>query len=400
MILSYSSLQAEYSFIRGFCALAEFRDPDTGIHLDRMSVYSRILAEELAEKPEVSGGRPWSEQIFLAAPLHDIGKIGIPDRILFKPGKLTREERLIMNTHASLGAEFLTRMRAPMGHDEPDYLEVGIQIAATHHERWDGMGYPLGLAGEEIPLAGRIVAVADFYDALTNPRVYRKRSFSHEEVAAMIREGAGTHFAPDVVAAFFSAEKGIMESLAQLRDPLLSRHRTNRPPSVEETVPSFLIVEDERASQQMLVRHFQRLGFPVRVVGDVAEARGLLEEDHFDVVILDIFLPGEPGTVLLHELAPKAPDTVVVVMTGLGDVHHSIEALKGGAYDFILKPLDMLYFEVAIERALGRQRLERENRAYQARLESLVAAQAGLFLNNTATSPASLVAGGLPSKDS
>ena len=167
---------------------AENRDNETGFHILRMSQISALLARKLG----------WSDQecelMLHASPMHDIGKIGIPDNILLKPGKLDPAEWQIMKTHAAIGAELLDG-------DDSDLLKLARTIALTHHEKWDGSGYPHGLAGEEIPLAGRIVAVADVFDALTSSRPYKK-GWPLEEAVGYIRDNAGTHFDPAVVAQF------------------------------------------------------------------------------------------------------------------------------------------------------------------------------------------------------
>jgi HD-GYP domain-containing protein (c-di-GMP phosphodiesterase class II) len=167
---------------------AEFKDDDTSAHIQRMSRYSVILAEALGlPEDEV-------EKIRFASPMHDIGKIGVPDYILFKPGKLTAEEFQKMKNHTVIGGKILENAKA-------EILKVSCKIAVTHHEKWDGSGYPNGLKGENIPLYGRIVAVADVFDALTTQRCY-KPAFPIEESIEIIREGRGRHFDPQVVEAF------------------------------------------------------------------------------------------------------------------------------------------------------------------------------------------------------
>ncbi len=191
---------------------AEFRDDDTGAHLLRMSHFAAAIASAMG-LPE-----PLCEQLLHAAPLHDIGKIGIPDDILLEPGPLGADAWVIMRQHPTLGSRVLE------GSDNP-VLQLAEVIARTHHERWDGSGYPAGLAGEDIPLVGRIVAVADVFDALTSRRPY-KRAFSVERATRIVREGAGTQFDPTVVGAFIDC----LDELVRLRlrfqrvegDPLLA----------------------------------------------------------------------------------------------------------------------------------------------------------------------------------
>ena len=175
---------------------AEYKDDDTAIHIQRMSRYSAILAEALGlSDSEV-------EKIRFASPMHDIGKLGIPDSILLKPAKLTAEEFKEMQNHTLIGGKILENAKA-------EILKVSEQIAMTHHEKWDGSGYPRRLAGENIPLYGRIVALADVFDALTTKRCY-KPAFSMEETMRIIKEGTGRHFDPKVVEAFEKSMDKIM----------------------------------------------------------------------------------------------------------------------------------------------------------------------------------------------
>lgn len=186
--------------------LAESRDPETGAHLERVRSYCRILAKDLAAQPKFRPvvGDEFVRLIYLTSPLHDIGKVGIPDCVLLKPGRLSDAEFEIMKTHASMGADTLDA--ALKTFPGVSFLEMARDIAATHHERFDGSGYPRKLAGEAIPLCGRIVALADVYDALTSKRVY-KAAFSHEIAKSMIVKDSGTHFDPDIVQAFLRNEK-------------------------------------------------------------------------------------------------------------------------------------------------------------------------------------------------
>jgi len=183
-------------------SLAEFRDADTGNHIQRTQEYVRTLAQWIAARP--GGPADLTEhaidELAKAAPLHDIGKVAIPDGILLKPGKLSPDEWRIMQTHAEHGADLLQRAIDRLGDDAGLMLTYGKQIARHHHEKWDGSGYPDGLAGESIPLPARLMAVADVYDALISVRPY-KRAMSHDEALAFIREGAGSHFDPHVVEA-------------------------------------------------------------------------------------------------------------------------------------------------------------------------------------------------------
>lgn len=190
--------------------LAEFRDPETGAHLERVRSYCRVLAQDLSTvekfRDQVDG--EFIRLIYLTSPLHDIGKVGIPDCVLLSPGRLNDREFEIMKTHAQLGAETLNA--ALQTFPGVKFLQMGRDIAATHHERWNGKGYPAGLCGESIPLCGRIVALADVYDAVTSKRVY-KAAFSHDIAKSMIVKDSGEHFDPDIVAAFLRTEERFLE---------------------------------------------------------------------------------------------------------------------------------------------------------------------------------------------
>ncbi|MGI9456239.1 MAG: HD domain-containing phosphohydrolase [Aeoliella sp.] len=205
---------------------AEYRDEETGNHVVRVGCFSRTVARELGLNGE------FVDNLFLGAPLHDLGKIGIPDRILLKPGKLNETEWQIMRRHSTIGAEILRdegkvkRVAAMFGGLQQDaaslnienpILETASSICLTHHEKWDGSGYPSGLAGESIPLESRIVAIADVYDALRSQRPY-KRPFSLEESLAILAQNVGKHFDPEVHAAFVSSIDTILAIEEELND--------------------------------------------------------------------------------------------------------------------------------------------------------------------------------------
>jgi putative two-component system response regulator len=204
------SLETRDMTIFALAKLAESRDPDTGHHLERVQAYSRLLAQELLR----SGAYPeqldagFVNLIFETSPLHDIGKVAIPDCVLLKPGRLSDEEFSIMKAHTTMGAETLAAAAGKF--PKAKYLLMAREIAESHHERWDGGGYPNGLKGEAIPLSGRIVALADVYDALVSRRVY-KASMTHVTARSIILEGRGTHFDPKVVEAFLAVEQRFKE---------------------------------------------------------------------------------------------------------------------------------------------------------------------------------------------
>jgi putative two-component system response regulator len=189
--------------IVALASLAETRDNDTGNHIRRTQSYVKILAEGLRNHPRYSAclDAETIDMLHRSAPLHDIGKVGIPDSVLLKPGRLTAEEFEIMKNHTRIGFEAIEAAERVMGHRGSSFLNVAREIALTHHERWDGSGYPQGLVGEDIPVAGRLMAVADVYDALISKRVY-KPAYPHEFAVAEIVAGRGSHFDPDIVDVF------------------------------------------------------------------------------------------------------------------------------------------------------------------------------------------------------
>jgi len=195
--------RAQQSAILALARLAEKRDDDTGRHLERVSFYSRLIAVGLRRQglhTELITD-DWVEDLVRSAPLHDVGKVAIPDSILKKPGPLTNAEREVMKTHTTIGAATLEAAHVEGG--ARGFLEMGRDIALFHHERWDGGGYPRGVAGPEIPLAARILSLADVYDALTTSRPY-KEAWSHTAAAEWIGERGGRQFDPDVVVVFLS----------------------------------------------------------------------------------------------------------------------------------------------------------------------------------------------------
>lgn len=204
----------------GLISLAAKRDNETGLHLKRTQTYVAMLARTLRRmKPDLASQLTDEtiDLLYKSAPLHDIGKVGVPDHILKKPGKLDDEEFAIMKTHAQIGADALAEAEAALG--GCSFLSMAREIAATHHEKWDGSGYPNGLEGENIPLSGRLMAVADVYDALRSPRVY-KPGFSHSKAMAIIVEGKGQHFDPDLVDVLISIEKDVEQLSEDMADKI------------------------------------------------------------------------------------------------------------------------------------------------------------------------------------
>jgi putative two-component system response regulator len=200
-------------------SLAEFRDADTGNHIRRTQEYVRVLAYWLREQglAPVNFSDAQIDALSKAAPLHDIGKVAIPDDVLLKPRPLTAEEWVVMKTHTTQGADLLKRAADKLGADAGPMLHYAMQIARHHHEKWDGSGYPDGLAGTNIPVAARLMAVADVYDALISRRPY-KEPMSHPDALAWIEKQSGSHFDPSLVEALRAVQPQLMAIAQQWHD--------------------------------------------------------------------------------------------------------------------------------------------------------------------------------------
>ena len=204
--------------ILAMASLAETRDSDTGNHIRRTQLYVKALAEKLRDHPRFA----WFlsdaniSMLFKSAPLHDIGKVGIPDRILLKPGRLEPDEFEIMKTHTTLGRDAIVHAENALG-ISVDFLLFAKTIALSHQEKWNGSGYPQGLSGDEIPIPARLMAIADVYDALINRRVY-KEAMSHENAVQIMVQGRGTHFDPDILDAFLDIQEEFRNIAQRLAD--------------------------------------------------------------------------------------------------------------------------------------------------------------------------------------
>lgn len=210
--ISASQMATIYALVK----LSESRDDDTGVHIERTAGFCRLLAEQARSIPRYAAlmDDTFIETIFKASPLHDIGKVGIPDRILLKPGKLTGEEFEIMKTHVRIGYETLAKVGAQ--YQQKTFIKMGLDIVLYHHEKWNGSGYQAGLSGEQIPLSARIMAVADVYDALRSKRVY-KEAFSHEKSVEIIAEGRGSHFDPLLIDLFLEHHEAFQSLYETMR---------------------------------------------------------------------------------------------------------------------------------------------------------------------------------------
>lgn len=232
------SLETRDLLIFSLAKLAETRDTDTGAHLERIRAYCYVLADRMSRTERFADriDGDYVQLLYMTSPLHDIGKVGIPDAILLKPGKLTPEEYEIMKTHAVIGGRTLEA--AARAYPDAQYLQMACDIALSHHEKFDGTGYPRGLKGEEIPLCGRIVAVSDVYDALTTARVY-KPAFTHDFARQTIIKGSGKHFDPDVVEAFLAEEQKIVAIKDQWTDGMSAALTSAAPCASFHEIPAF-----------------------------------------------------------------------------------------------------------------------------------------------------------------
>jgi len=218
--------------IESLATLAEFRDSETGGHIKRTRAYVRLLAEQLRHHPRFADLRDPDviEQLHLSAPLHDVGKVGVPDAILLKPGKLTEAEFAEMQKHTLYGRDCIAQAEQSLGRNS--FLRLAREIAYSHHERWDGGGYPQGLRGEAIPVGARIMAIADVYDALISRRVY-KSPLSHAKAVMIIQDSRETHFDPDIVDAFLVLREQFRFIALQYADSEAERAALGQPDGEE-----------------------------------------------------------------------------------------------------------------------------------------------------------------------
>ncbi|MBQ9405505.1 MAG: HD domain-containing protein [Desulfovibrio sp.] len=213
--------QMQHTFIVTLADMVESRDINTGQHIRKTASYVEVIMNEMRKNSKYATmlTDQFIKDVKLSAPLHDIGKINVPDAILNKPGKLTNDEFEIMKTHTTKGGEIISKIMEQVS--DPAYLQEAKILATYHHEKWNGKGYPLGLSGEEIPLSARIMAVADVFDALVSHRSYKK-GFPYEKAFAIIREERGTHFDPEIVDAFFA----VKDTVVKIADDFSKQERT------------------------------------------------------------------------------------------------------------------------------------------------------------------------------
>lgn len=334
--------------IESLATLAEYRDPETGGHIKRTQNYVKALAVKLKNHPRYCDelADDVIELLYLSAPLHDIGKVGVRDNVLLKAGQLTDAEFEEMKKHTIYGEEALRITEQKLGGDS--FLHYAREIAYTHQEKWNGTGYPRGLKGDEIPLSGRLMAVADVYDALISKRVY-KPPFSHDKAVEIIVAGKGIHFDPDIVDAFVELEdtfRNIALTFADFDEErqMLGSARTPGSPGCA-MVESILLVEDNQINLEIMQSQLASLNYKVDAAANGKEALQKFRKNRYDVVLTDIEMPEMNGyelTAAIRRLEANAGRaTPVFAITGSEFDLNEARAKSMGFAGYMLKPLDL-----------------------------------------------------------
>jgi putative two-component system response regulator len=319
--------------------LAEYRDPETGGHIKRTKNYVKALAMELMklDKYKKILNEEIIEKMYMAVPLHDIGKVGIRDNILLKPGKLTSEEFEIMKLHTIFGHETIFMEKSKIGQN--DFLDFADDVTYTHHEKWDGSGYPRGLKGEEIPLIGRLMAIADVYDALVSKRVY-KDAYSHEKAKDIIESGRGRHFDPTMVDAFMII-KDVFKNISEIySDEEYTSVTPNKSFMYTDKIKNIMLVDDNKIMLTIFTNQIKNLGFNVYPLLNSQEAFDLLEKEDIHLVITDLEMPNLNGFELTKEIRRRKYDIPIFALTSANFDFTKQEIKQFGFSDFMLKPLD------------------------------------------------------------
>jgi putative two-component system response regulator len=324
--------------------LSESRDPETGAHIERVQSFARLLAQHLSTTQRYHDviNADFSRLIFQTTPLHDIGKVAIPDRVLLKPGKLSEAEMAIMRTHAGIGAQTLeaSLQRFP----NVQFLQMARDIALSHHERWDGKGYPQGLSGSQIPLAARIVALADVYDALTSRRVYRE-AMSHAQAKGMILQERGGQFDPDIIDAFQTAEGQFITIKERFCD---DEHHAEAMAPAPETIAivrpqsKVLVVDDDIAIREPLATFLKERGVDCVICDNGAQALEQYLAHQPKLIIADWEMPGMDGMELCRQIRSQSTGTHVhfIMLTSFTDEDVLTRAFDAGVDDFLPKPFN------------------------------------------------------------
>mgnify|MGYP001590038918 CR=1 FL=1 len=334
--------------IESLATLAEYRDPETGGHIKRTQNYVKALAVKLKGHPRFRDllDEETIELLYLSAPLHDMGKVGVRDHILLKPGRLEDAEFTEMKKHTLFGEEALRITEQKLG--QSTFLRHAREIAGSHQEKWDGSGYPRGLTGEVIPVSGRLMALADVYDALISKRAY-KPPFPHAKAVQIIQEGRGTHFDPDVVDAFLALEdtfRNIALTFADCdeeREALGGAHPAGTCGAAGRLI-RILVAEDNPINREIMLSQLTGLGHTVDTADDGREALRSYQAGQFDLVLTDIEMPGMDGYGLAAEIRrleqEGRPRTPILAITASDFDLDEGKARSAGLDGYMLKPLD------------------------------------------------------------
>ena len=334
--------------IESLATLAEYRDPETGGHIKRTQNYVKALAKRLKDHPRFRDELTDEviELLYMSAPLHDVGKIAVPDYILQKAGSLTDEEFEEMKKHTNYGHDALLLSEQKLGADS--FLRYAREIAFTHQEKWDGSGYPSGLKGDEIPISGRLMALADVYDALISKRVY-KPPFSHEKALKIIVEGSGKHFDSDVVDAFVDLEntfRNIALSFADFDEErqMLSAGKVSKR-SANTLFRNILLVEDNEINLEIMISQLTSMGYEVDSAVNGKNALALCREKKYDVILTDIEMPEMDGYAFTAEVRrmednSKIKTPILAITANEFDLNEE-RAKSRGFSGYMLKPLDI-----------------------------------------------------------
>ncbi|TFG40498.1 MAG: response regulator [Syntrophobacterales bacterium] len=333
--------------IESLATLAEYRDPETGGHIKRTQNYVKALAVKLKDHPRFRDllDEQTIELLYLSAPLHDIGKVGVRDNILLKPGRLEDAEFAEMQKHTLFGEEALRITEQKLG--KSTFLRHAREIAGSHQEKWDGSGYPRGLKGEAIPVSGRLMALADVYDALISKRVY-KPPFPHAKAVQIIQEGRGTHFDPDVVDAFVALEdtfRNIALTFADCdeeREALIGANASDA--GLGRGVSRVLLAEDNPINREIMLSQLTALGYTVDEAANGKEALRKYQAEPFDLLLTDIEMPELDGYGLADEIRRLEQDgrpRMPILAITASDFDLAEEGARAAGFDgYMLKPLD------------------------------------------------------------
>jgi putative two-component system response regulator len=333
--------------IESLATLAEYRDPETGGHIKRTQNYVKALATHLQDHPRFRDelNKETIELLYVSAPLHDVGKVGVPDNILLKAGQLTDDEFEEMKKHTLFGYEALRITEKKLGKDT--FLHYATEIAYSHQEKWDGSGYPRGLKGDEIPISGRLMALADVYDALISKRVY-KPPFPHEKAVEIIKEGRDRHFDPDVVDAFVELESTFRNIALTYADFDEERQMLSGGEDIDpqacRSVEEILVVDDNEINLEIMQSQLTAMGYRVDMAVNGKDALVKYRAKKYDVILTDIEMPEMNGYELTAEIRRLEENT---------DKHITIFAITASDYDltdgraktlgfndYMLKPLE------------------------------------------------------------